>query len=142
MQYLKCAIFSFMIAIYLIAPSAGAQDVVLIASPDVPVDSLSASDVENIFLGKKTTWDNGSKIVFYTLKNGAAHEAFLKNYVSKSASQFKTFWKKQVFTGKGKMPKSVGNDQEMTNTITGTGSAIGYVSAGTNLGNAKKLSVR
>jgi ABC-type phosphate transport system substrate-binding protein len=142
MQYLKWAVFFFVVVIYLVAPSAGAQDVVLIASPDVPVDSLSASDIENIFLGKKTTWDNGSKIVFYTLKDGSAHESFLKNYVSKSASQFKTFWKKQVFTGKGKMPKSFGNDQEMANAITGTGSAIGYVSSGTDLGNVKKLSVR
>jgi ABC-type phosphate transport system substrate-binding protein len=132
-----------MVAIFIIAPSVNAQDVVLIASSNVMVNgSISASDVQNIFLGKKTTWDDGNKITFITLNDGTTHETFLKNYIGKSSSQYKTFWKKQVFTGKGKMPESVDSDQDMVKAISGTTNAIGYVSAGTDIGSAKNLPVK
>ena len=124
MQYLKNWVLFLLIAVFLVVPAVGAQDVVLIANADVPVDSLSASDVKNIFLGKKTSWDGGGSITFFTSDEAATHKAFLKGHVGKSANQFKTFWKKQVFTGKGKMPVSAANDQEMVSQVSGTGVAI------------------
>ena len=130
-----------LLAVFLFAPAASAQSVVLVASPDVPVDSISASDLKNIFLGKKTSWDNGGKITFFT-NGGAAHDAFLKDYVGKSPSQFSTFWKKQVFTGKGKMPDTAGSDQDMVTMVAGTGGAIGYVSAGADINGLKAIAVK
>jgi ABC-type phosphate transport system substrate-binding protein len=130
-----------LLAVFLTVSVASAQTVVLVASPDVPVDSISASDLKNIFLGKKSSWDNGGKITFFT-NGGAAHDAFLKDYVGKSPSQFSTFWKKQVFTGKGKMPDTAGSDQDMVTMVAGTGGAIGYVSAGADINGLKAIAVK
>jgi ABC-type phosphate transport system substrate-binding protein len=134
--------FVFLLAVFYDVSSVTAQDVVLIKNADVTISSLSPADVENIFLGKKTDWGNGSKIKFFINGETATHETFLKNYVGKSSSQFQTFWKKQVFTGKGQMPKSAGNDQEMVSNVTSTSGSIGYVSAGVDLGSAKTISVQ
>ena len=142
MHKMRTLFLSFLLVAAVAVSAATAQDLVLIANSDVPVDSISASDVEKIFLGKQTSWSNGSKIHFLTLKEPTTHETFLKSYVGKSPSQFKTFWKKQVFTGKGKMPKTAGSGQEMIDLVTKTSGAIGYVAAGTDLGGAKTLSVQ
>jgi ABC-type phosphate transport system substrate-binding protein len=140
--YQKVLVLFFLFAVFMVAPSVGAQDVLLIVNADVPGDSITASDVKNIFLCKKTDWGNGSKITFFTTEEDATLSVFLKDYVGKSSSQYRTFWKKQVFTGKGKMPQSSGNDNEMVELVSGTGGAIGFVLKGADLGNTKTLSIQ
>lgn len=142
MHYVKKLGLFFLVAIFLIAPSVSAQEVLLIVNPDVPVDSLTGGDVKQIFIGKKTDWGNGGKITFFTTEEAETLNVFLKNYVGKSSTQYRTFWKKQVFTGKGKMPRSSGNDQEMVELVSGTGGAIGFVSQGADLGNTKILPIQ
>jgi hypothetical protein len=142
MLYFKKSVFFVLLSVFSIVPAVSAQDVVLIANSDVSVDAIAASDVKNIFLGKKSDWGNGSKITFFTTAQVETQKVFLKSYVGKSINQYKRFWKKQVFTGKGKMPRSSANDQEMVNLVTSTGGTIGYIAAGTDLGNAKILSIK
>lgn len=142
MSYLKKRVLLFLIASFLAVPMVNAQDVVIIANSDVPAASLAAADIQNIYLGNKTSWENGSKINFITMQEESIEDAFLKAYVGRSSAQYKTYWKKQVFTGKGKMPQSVGSDQEMVDLVSGTSGAIGYVSAGADRDNAKTISIQ
>lgn len=142
MMYLKESILFFLFTAFFIVPSVSAQDVVIIANPDVPASSLSSEDIQKIFIGQKTEWENGSKIIFFTMGEATTNEAFLEKYVGKSSAQFNTFWKKQVFTGKGSMPKSSANDQEMVSNVTSQSGAIGYVSTGADLGSAKTISIQ
>lgn len=142
MPHLKTTILLFLLVVFSLAASVDAQDIKLIANPDVKTDSLSSSDVKDIFMGKKNRWDDGSKITFFTSKEVGTHEAFLKSYVGKSSTQYRKFWRNKVFAGKGMSPKSSGSDQEMVKLVAGTGGAIGYVSAGVDLGTVKTISVR
>jgi len=142
MQSKRKMVMFFLCLTILAVSVANAQDLVVIANSDVPVDSISAADVKKIYLGKQTGWSNGSKIHFMTLEEPATHEVFLKSYVGKSPSQFKTFWKKQVFTGKGKMPPTADSSQDMVELVTQTGGSIGYVEPGTDIGGAKTLSIQ
>lgn len=119
-----------------------AGDVVVIANPSVAASSLSKQDVSNIYQGKKSTWDDGSKIVFVVLKGSAAHDQFLSEYVGKTQAQFDTFWKKQVFTGKGTPPQAFDSDQAMIDFVAKTAGAIGYVAAGANVANVKTITVQ
>ena len=82
-------------------------DQVIIVNKGVSVSSIDADSMQKIYLGKKTKWDNGDKIVPVTLNEGPVHDAFLKNIVKKSSTQFLTYWKQMIFTGKGIPPKSV-----------------------------------
>ncbi len=118
-----------------------AGDVVVIANNDVPVSSLTSDELKNIFLAKKTQWDNGQKIDFVTLKQGDVHEAFLKAYLSKTASQFQRYFRTLVFTGKGKTPPSFQTEDDLVGYVAGTGGAIGYVSSGTNTDSAKVINI-
>jgi ABC-type phosphate transport system substrate-binding protein len=136
-------IIAFLLLAALLSPALSmASDAVVIANGDVTASSLGADDIKKIFLGKKTTWDNGNKIVLVVQDRTATGDAFLKAYVKKTASQYDNYWKKQVFTGKGKAPQSFSSDKEIADYVAQTPGAIGYVSAGFGTGNAKTISVQ
>lgn len=119
-----------------------AAEVVLICNKNVPDSSLDKNDVKNIFLGMKTQWSNGKKIVFVTLGGSEIHDAFLKEFVGKTSFQFVNFWRKQVFTGKGRPPKSFRDEAQMVDFISGTDNAIGYVSQVSVTDAVKKIDVK
>lgn len=119
-----------------------ANGAVIIANESVPSSTLSDDEVKAIFLGNKTTWENGQKIVFVIQDGTETADDFLKAYVKKSASQYSNFWKKQVFTGKGKAPQSFSSDQELAEFVAKTPGAIGFVAPGANAGNTKTIAVQ
>lgn len=125
--------------IFLAISPASAKGIQVITSQSTPVESIEDGTIKKIFLGKTKSWPNGNGVEFVILKSGDVHKGFLKVYVKKSASQFKTYWKKQVFTGKGKNPKSFDSESELVAYISGKPGAIGYVSAGTDVAGAKVL---
>lgn len=127
-------------AIPLFCSQATAGSVKVIANPSTPVETVDDALVKNIFLGKKKTWPNGDHAQFVVLESGDTHKSFLNAYVKKSNSQFKNYWKKQVFTGKGKNPKSFASEGDIVAYVTKTPGTIGYVSAGTDIAGAKVLS--
>lgn len=103
----------------------------VISNNGVKDAKLLKDDVANIFLGKKSTFSDKSKIVFVTLAKGKTHENFLKTYLSKTPSQFANYWKKQVFTGKAKAPKAFKTEKELVDFVAKTKGAIGYISPAT-----------
>lgn len=118
-----------------------AESVIVICNNSVSEDSLTKEDIKNIFLGMKTTWSNNQKIVFVTLKEGDVHDIFLKEYIGKTIFQYANYWKKQVFTGKGKPPKSFETEEELVNYVADTEGAVGYISPGVENSRVKIISV-
>lgn len=135
---MKIKLIIFIMVFCIIPGLCFAGDVVVIVNPSVPETALSKKDLCNIYLGKKTSWSDGSKIKFVVLK-GDTHASFLKDYVGKTENQFKTFWKKQVFTGKGSPPKEFDSARAMIEYVAQTAGAIGYVPAGTDVSKVKTI---
>jgi ABC-type phosphate transport system substrate-binding protein len=63
-----------------------------------------------------------------TLKGGPAHEVFLKNHVGEDPEEFRSQWRKVVFTGQGAMPKAFDSESALIEYVAATPGAIGYVS--------------
>lgn len=106
--------------------SSAQGDIMIIANKDVPVSTLSKNEIRSIFLGEKVKWSNNQKIIFVILKSDV-HNAFLKEYVGNTASQYRNYWRKMVFTGKSKSPKSFNNMDKLIRYIANTSGAIGYI---------------
>jgi ABC-type phosphate transport system substrate-binding protein len=112
------------------APEGEASgDVVVVANRGWPVATVTRTDLENIFLGRKTQMGD-KRVTFAVLKGGAAHERFLRDCVGKTEAQFKNYWKQMVFTGKGSAPMAFDTEAELLRYIAATDGAIGYVGAG------------
>ena len=102
------------------------EKVKIIANKDVPVNSLSQKELKNIFMGKKTKWQDKTSIKFTLLNRETDYKKFLE-LIDYSAAKYERYWKKQVFTGKAKMPKTVKTAEEMIQYISENQGAIGYI---------------
>lgn len=102
-----------------------AEDTVILHGSS-SVAFLSENDLRDYYLGRKTNWPDGSKVVVVVLKDGPSHDSLMKK-LGKSGSQFTTGWKKLVFTGKGAMPEQVSNEDDLVDFVAKTPGAIGYV---------------
>ena len=85
------------------SPSA-AVDFKVIANFSVNVSQVSPADLKSIFWKTKTSLDDSSQVEPVLLKSGAAHEAFLKQYIGKTTAGLETYYRSLVFTGIGLMP--------------------------------------
>lgn len=129
--------------VFLLTAWAAAADTMVVANSRVTDSSLSGDQIKAIFLGQMTSWPSGAKVEFVTLKDSSEiHEDFLKKYVGRSSAQFSNYWKQQVFTGKGRMPKQFESETKLLEYVSATDGALGYIAAGTAKGAAKTISVK
>lgn len=91
-------------------------------------DQLNAKLIKRIYLGKIKAFPNGKKVMVYTLNDSASEtETFRQSALKKSNSQFKSYWSKLAFTGKGTPPTEVASAEDMINAIKENDSAIGFI---------------
>ena len=117
-------------------------DILIVANKSVPAESLEKSELKDIFLGDTIKWQDKSKINIVVQKDGKAHSEFVKEITRKSASQFRNYWKKMVFTGKGSSPKSFDKSADLLAYVAETKGAIGYVDAGIQPKGVKVIKVK
>ncbi len=98
----------------------------VVVNPSVTTMGLSEDALKDVYSGKTSIWEDGTKITVVVLKQGPSHDVLMRR-LSKSPQQFLSSWKKLVFTGKGTMPEVVANDQALVDFVAKTPGAIGFV---------------
>jgi len=121
--------------------AARGQDVVIVANRSVFASQINEAQLRQIFTGVRSRLNDGTRTVPVLLKGGPAHEVFLHNYVRNSPEEFRTRWRKAVFTGQGSMPKEFGSEAELLDYVEATPGAIGYVSRVNEKNSVKVLRV-
>ena len=106
-------------------------DVLIIANPGIEVSSLKKKDIRDIFTGKRTRWDGSGKIIIATLEDSQVHRDFVRQFVKKTPSQFKNYWRQKVFTGEGMIPRTFRDEESLIDFVAHTRGAVGYISAPT-----------
>ncbi len=139
-QRFLAAMLSFMLLA--ISVASFASDYVLIANRKVTVSSISRQEAKAIFTGDTTRWDDGKPIQIVILQGGDASRSFLQNVVGKTPSQFDTYWKRLIFTGKAGAPKSFDDPASVVRHVSGTAGAVGFVGAGEATGQVKIISIK
>ena len=117
----------FVLSCFIFIPSVYAQERgVIVVSNDVDISKISQSDLQSIFLGKKTLWNDGKRIkIGLSTEDTAKLDGFLTDNIGKTKRRFKKYWLKKVFAGYGIAPKIFNNNekaiqfaQEQENSIT------------------------
>lgn len=114
----------------------------VVANEKTAPANLSADDVKAIFLGAKTAWDGGGKVIVGVLSEGPTQEKFLSDQVGKPPAAFATHWKRLVFTGKASMPKQFAKDEDLLEFVAKTDGAIGFVADGKTAPGVKVIEVK
>lgn len=92
--------------------------------------AADTSFIKKVYLGKAKSFSGGEKVKVFTLNDQAGiTEEFRAKALKKSNSQYKSYWSKLVFTGKGTPPKEMASEEEMIEMVAKTPNAIGFVSS-------------
>ena len=102
----------------------------IVVSKENKIRSMTTDDLIRIFLGKKTLWDSGTRIVpAMPEEESPAGELFLSQTLKKSVSQFRAYWKRLLFSGGGTVPRVFRNSDQLMDFVARQPGAIGVVEA-------------
>lgn len=119
------------------APS-GSSDYAVIASPDVPIDQLTPSDVRRIFMLDRGYWKSGQPIVVLLPPTGSRTRRFLTGHVcGTDDSRLKRTYLEKMYRGEIDLaPKVVDSDQDAISFVSSSRGLVALVPA-TMVGSAK-----
>jgi ABC-type phosphate transport system substrate-binding protein len=104
-------------------------EVLIITNPDTQPSALKKKEVQDIFTGKRTRWNGSGKIIIATLEDSKVHREFVRQFVHKTPSQFKNYWRQKVFTGEGLIPRTFKDEDSLIEFVASTKGAVGYISS-------------
>jgi len=141
---MKCPLFKMVLAGALCLSgslrAAPGDGFTVIANHGVPVDTITAAALKDIYIGKTTYWLDGQSLVIAVLANPTRESDLeLRNVSGMDASHFETFWERMVFSGRGKLPKYAADIPALVALVSSTKGAIAIVPADTPLKDVKRL---
>ena len=122
-------IFLLIIGI-LLAPPGLAGGLVVIASPEVPDDTISIEKLADIYTLRKTFWSNEIPVVPVNREaTSPVREKFSEAVFKLSPQELAEYWNRLRF--QGKLPPLVqASDQAVLGFVRNVPGAIGYIDAG------------
>lgn len=139
----KTIMFVCMVLVSLcISAQAAKADLMVIANNSVAASEIDSETLQAIFLGKKSQWESGDSIVPVNLKKGPTHQQFLKVIVRRTPAQYRSFWRRAIFTGTGMPPKSFATEEEIVKFVRASSGAIGYIDSSKPHEGVKVLSIK
>ena len=119
------------------------SDVVVIVNANNEISNISKSDLNRIFLGKKSTFGNNATATavnqFYSSETRLI---FDKEYLRKSPQQSKAYWSKQLFTGEGVPPEELPGDLDVLQKVAKNADMIGYIDSSALNDSVKVINVK
>ena len=113
-----------------------ASDLSIVVNKNVPETTINIPTLQKIFLGKKTTWMNDSKIVPVMMSKGETRDSFLTT-IGQSNNDFNQYWMKKIFAGEGTPPGTFNTEAELIDYVGKNPGSIGYISIATTNENVK-----
>jgi len=113
----------------LLAVPAQAGGLVVIASPQVSVDTISVAEIASIYTMKKTSWSNNMPVVPVNREaNSAVREKFSEAVFNLTPQELAEYWNQLRF--KGKLPPLIQtSDQAVLGFVRSVPGAVGYIDA-------------
>ena len=121
--------------------NAALADLAIIGHPGINLRGVTNDDLAKVFLGKSKDLGGVDVKPIDQDEGSAARTKFYTDVVGKSEAQLKRHWSQLVFTGKGKPPPSVADDQAVKDWVASTPGAIGYIDGGSVDASVKVLSI-
>lgn len=146
---MRALTFVFLIAILVGTPggrpAAEPTTFAVIVHGKSRVRTLDKKTVTDIFLKKRTQWSDDSVVMPVDLqKSSAVRRVFSETVLNRSVESVRTYWNRQVFSGRGVPPPELESDDAVIAYVAKHPGAIGYVSGATSLKdtNVKLVEVR
>jgi ABC-type phosphate transport system substrate-binding protein len=107
---------------------SAAGEIVVIVNPKNATASVTADQVEQIFLGKTASLPGGGNADPVDRTEGSPlRDDFYQKAAGKTSAQVKAIWSRPVFSGKGTPPKALGSSADVKKLVASDTNAIGYI---------------
>ncbi len=126
----------------LLAPlrAAPIEGAVIVANESVAIESISLAELRDLYTGRTAYWQGGESVVIVVLAERT--DPVLKEISGMEPSQFRTFWQRMVFSGRGHQPKTATDAVGVATLIAANKGAIAIVPAETVPRGAKRLQLK
>jgi hypothetical protein len=112
----------------------------LIANKDVPAERMGTAALKDIYAGRTTYWEDGQRVVIAVVPE--LTDPALQEVSGMEASQFRTFWRRLVFSGRGQEPRKADDAAALVALVASTRGAVALVPADTALRGVKVIEIR
>ena len=101
---------------------------------------MSKENLSKYFLKQMRLWTNGIPVIpVDQAANSVTRKAFSEEIHDRDVSAIKSFWQRQIFSGRGVPPTEKATDEEVLIFVNSNTGAVGYVSVDTDLGTGVKV---
>ncbi len=115
------------LGLWLGAVNACAQ-VAVIANKNVPMDSLSKTQLLDYYSCELKQWSKGVPVAVVDLKLASETKEAFYRFLGMTASRMKSLWLKKMLMGENAEPLAVKTEEEMLQKVASTSGALGFVS--------------
>jgi hypothetical protein len=130
----------FMLSLARLLHASPPANVRVIVNQGVRDGSISATALKNIYTGRTNYWDGGERVVIAVLTDRT--DEALDEVSGMEASEFRTFWQRLVFSGRGEEPRRATDAASLVALVASTRGAIALVPADAPLKGVKILDVQ
>jgi ABC-type phosphate transport system substrate-binding protein len=135
----RIVIWLFVMALLAGGQEARAQDFQIVVNAGAGVSEISSDDLSKIFQKKSRNLPSGESAKPVDQgKDAGVRESFSEAVLGRSAGQIESWWQQQIFSGKDVPPEQKDSDAAVLEFVRANPGAIGYVSAGADLGGGVK----
>lgn len=124
-----------------VLPTSGADPAFkVVVNSSNTTSSISKVQLSRCFMKQTNTWINGQSVLpVDQAPSSSVREAFSTAIHDRDVNAIKSFWQRQIFSGRGVPPPEKSSDDEVLAFVRANPGAIGYVSSGTPVGDGVKV---
>lgn len=114
-------------ALCLSAQARADDEFALVMASDAPAIELRRETAEQLYLGRRTTSEDGRQVQLIDLPAGPARDHFYRLLTGKNPSQIRAYWSRLVFTGRALPPREADSAEQLGQLLTQLPNSIGYL---------------
>jgi ABC-type phosphate transport system substrate-binding protein len=117
-----------------VAPSPVGPSYLVIVNAKNPASSLGREQIARLFLKKDLRFADGTEAEPVDRQpDSATRRDFTQGIHGKDVAAIKSFWQRQLFSGRDSPPPELASDREVIDFVARSRGGIGYVSADASL---------
>jgi len=117
-----------LLAILSLKAGAYSEQLVIVVHKDTPIESLTKSEVIDIFMGKYTAYPNGQKALAVELTDQhTLKERFYRQLIGRSVASVNAYWARLKFAGRKRNAEVKDTQDEVIEYLRTTPLSIGYI---------------
>lgn len=111
----------------LLLPLASQSEIVVVVHKSNPVDSMSKSQIIDLFMGRYSAFPNGQQAKSIDNNSDSLKEDFYTGLTNMSLARVNSYWSRIKFTGRARPPAQMPDTPSTIKYINDNPEAIGYI---------------